>query len=124
MLLPLDANGKLPESVGAVGPKGDKGEKGDKGDRGAAKVVVRSESGPFPSKNFGQATATCNSGEKATGGGFATLSPLLVIVESLPSTPSGIILLAGDTATAWTAVAYNTTDSSRSLNAFVLCASP
>ena len=69
MLLPLDANGKLPESVGAVGPKGDKG---DKGDRGAAKVVVRSDSGPFPSKNFGQATATCNSGEKATGGGFAT----------------------------------------------------
>ena len=124
MLLPLDANGKLPESVGAVGPKGDKGEKGDKGDRGAAKVVVRSDSAPFPSKNFGQATATCNSGEKATGGGFATLSRLLVIVESLPSTPGGIIILAGDTATAWTAVAYNTTDSSRNLNAFVLCASP
>jgi hypothetical protein len=34
MLLPLDATGKLPPSIGAVGPKGDKGDKGEQGKKG------------------------------------------------------------------------------------------
>jgi hypothetical protein len=34
MLLPLDATGKLPASIGAVGPKGDKGDRGKKGKDG------------------------------------------------------------------------------------------
>jgi hypothetical protein len=47
MLLPLDATGKLPASIGAVGPKGDKGDKGKKGKDGAAAAFTVTSGYPF-----------------------------------------------------------------------------
>ena len=124
MLLPLDASGKLPESVGAVGPKGDKG---DKGDSGATKVVMRfSSSGS--TTGSAQTTATCDSGEKATGGGFYSSGsglPVTVSVrDSAPSTSGGAGIPVGSTVTAWTVRAYNSAPSSYSVTAYILCDSP
>ena len=121
MLLPLDATGKLPESVGAIGPKGDKG---DKGDRGAAKVVVRSIFAATPVTAFTTATATCDSGEKATGGGFAHQGTAFEVVKSEPSTSDGNSVPDGNTATAWTVEGYNTAANYTSgVSVFVICAS-
>lgn len=115
MLLPLDSTGKLPVSIGAVGPKG------DKGDSGATKAVVRfSESDP--STGLAQATAKCNAGERATGGGFTTGNPTVVIYDSFPG--EGFGTKAGSSETAWTVRAKNTTGTSYSVWAYVLCASP
>ncbi|WP_354699009.1 hypothetical protein DSM112329_04710 [Paraconexibacter sp. AEG42_29] len=49
---------------GAPGAKGEKGDPGPKGDPGATKVVVRSTY-----FTGGNGTASCNVGERATGGG-------------------------------------------------------
>jgi hypothetical protein len=92
LLVPLDADGKLPASVlqvaqaGQTGPKGDKGDKGlkgDKGDKGLTGttgptgpagptgitgyqiVTAPSTTGPL----FHGVTITCPAGKKVIGGG-------------------------------------------------------
>ena len=118
MLLPLDASGKLPESIGAVGPKGDKGDKGDKGktgDSGATKVLVR-----FSSSVNGVgtiiATANCLTGEKATGGGYISNASTVAVSASFPVADSS------QTAIAWTVKAYNPTN--YTIATYVVCSSP
>jgi hypothetical protein len=116
MLLPLDATGKLPESVGAVGPKG------DKGDNGATRTVVRSKVDDSAS-NLSQVTVKCASGERATGGGFATPSTYTAAIwASFPSNNG--VPEPGKSATAWTVRAYDPVDESYTLSAFVICSSP
>lgn len=130
MLLPLDASGKLPESVGAVGPKGDKGDKGDKGkkgdtgDSGATKVVVRFSTVGSGVSGNAQATAACASGETATGGGYDTFPATVAVLESAPSTSGGAGIPVGSTVTAWTVKARDLGIVGYTLTAYVLCASP
>jgi hypothetical protein len=80
-------------------------------------------------RNF--AVATCNAGEKATGGGarFTGLSATNqhLLVYSYPknaATPATGVPAAGDVPTAWQASAYNNNGATETLNVFVVCASP
>jgi hypothetical protein len=80
-------------------------------------------------RNF--AVATCNAGEKATGGGarFTGLSATNqhLLVYSYPknaATPATGVPAAGDVPTAWQASAYNNNGVTETLNVFVVCASP
>jgi hypothetical protein len=77
LLLPLDATGKLPASIGAVGPPGPKGDKGNAGSPGVSGYeIVTTASGTLStSAVFSVQTATCPSGKKVLGGG-GYLAPL------------------------------------------------
>jgi hypothetical protein len=100
MLLPLDANGKLPTSIGAVGPTGPAGPAGPAGPVGvSAEQFVTSDSGTN-SNTVKSTTATCPSGKKVLGGGAAvnTTTNTLAITRSSPT---------GD-GTGWTAEAQET----------------
>jgi hypothetical protein len=64
-------------ATGAAGPKGAKGDKGDpgtngtNGTNGTANVVVReSASAPVAASAIVSVTASCQAGERATGGGW------------------------------------------------------
>jgi hypothetical protein len=64
-------------------------------------------------------TASCNAGEVATGGGGTapTIQVLMTISEPSPAT-------AGATPTGWTVWYRNNDASARTVQAFVVCASP
>lgn len=96
MLLPLDSNGKLPASIGAVGPqgqagpKGDKGDKGDKGKDGTKKLAIRmSDRFRFTAGTTGNASVACEKGERAVGGGAGSTDGSsgggLIITDSRPA---------------------------------------
>jgi len=103
MLLPLDANGKLPSSVGAVGPVGQTGPAGRTGPTGpvgvSAEELVTGDSSTN-SNTVKSRSVSCPSGKKLVGGGAAvnTTSNSLAITRSSPS---------GDLTT-WTAEAQET----------------
>jgi hypothetical protein len=105
-------------------PKGDKGDKGDPGATGAAgatNVVVRTAS--VTSTGSATASANCNAGERAVGGGFdiggwgANVTPF----RSRP-TPA----TAGSIPTGWTATSFNQTNNAANIGvvAYVICAAP
>jgi hypothetical protein len=102
-LLPLDANGKLPSSVGAVGPAGQTGPAGRTGPTGpvgvSAEELVTGDSSTN-SNTVKSRSVSCPSGKKVVGGGAAvnTTSNSLAITRSSPS---------GDLTT-WTAEAQET----------------
>jgi hypothetical protein len=108
--LPAGPRG-IPGVTGATGPQGTPGVTGATGAPGATNVVVRSITGT----NFG--TATCNPGERATGGGFnITGGGLPNIYESRPSPDT-----AGAVPTGWyVSFASNTS----AVTIYVVCASP
>ena len=122
---------KLARRVGAKGAPGAQGEKGDTGAAGAAgatSVLVRTAtaSGIGPSTS-GTATAVCNAGERAVGGGSAfNLSHLGdQIMSSRPTDAVGSILSAGQTPTAWLAKMENSSaGGTKTLTVWVICASP
>jgi hypothetical protein len=120
MLLPLDAGGKLPESIGAVGPVGPAGPKGDKGDSGATKVVVRSQAATITSAaDF--VSVACQGDEKVVGGGaYASGYP---VTASYPGTIGGSGVPSGSPAPAWV-VRIDPEGSAVSVSAIALCASP
>jgi hypothetical protein len=93
-LLPLDANGKLPSSIGAVGPTGPQGPPGVSG-----LTLVTAESGSN-SNTVKSQSVSCPSGKRLLGGGASvnTTSNSLAITRSSPS---------GDLKT-WTAEAQET----------------
>jgi hypothetical protein len=97
MLLPLDANGKLPSSIGAVGPAGPAGPAGAVGV--SAEQLVTSETSTNSNAVKSQ-SVSCPSGKKVLGGGAAvnTTSNSLAITRSSP---------AGDLS-GWTAEAQET----------------
>jgi hypothetical protein len=103
MLLPLDANGKLPSSVGAVGPVGPVGPAGRTGPTGpvgvSAEVLVTADSSTN-SNTVKSRNVSCPSGKKVLGGGAAVnvTSNSLAITRSSPSTDL----------TTWTAEAQET----------------
>jgi hypothetical protein len=103
MLLPLDANGKLPSSVGAVGPAGPAGPAGRAGPTGpvgvSAEQLVTADSSTN-SNTVKSQSVSCPSGKKVLGGGAAvsTTSNSLAITRSFPSADLS----------AWTAEAQET----------------
>jgi hypothetical protein len=122
MLLPLDATGKFPASVGAIGaagPAGPQGAKGDKGDAGTSGIsnieIVNGSSANNTSTGLKTATATCPSGKKAIGGGAEIQSsPIYPITVNKPLTD-----LSG-----WTASGYKETASGAfwGVVAYAVCA--
>jgi hypothetical protein len=116
--LPRGAQGLKGDS-GPQGPKGDPGPPGPNGTNGATNVVVRLGS-PVAVANGtqGTATASCEPGERATGGGSATsgVGPGWAVEDSFPL-PLG-------TPTEWEVSASNNTGSTNNLQASVICASP
>jgi hypothetical protein len=103
MLLPLDASGKLPASIGAVGPVGPVGPKGPAGPAGPAGVsglqLVTADSGSN-SNTVKSQSVSCPSGKKVLGGGASvnTTTSTLAITRSSPASD-----LSG-----WTAEAQET----------------
>lgn len=91
-------------------PAGARGPAGPAGPAGATNVTVR-ESAPAN----GTATASCNPGERATGGGGS--SPPGYLFESRPAQTSG-------TPTSWQAQADDGSGNPASVQAYVICASP
>ena len=81
MLLPLDAKGKLPSSIGAVGPAGPQGPPGVSG---LVRITADSASN---SNTVKSQSVSCASGRRLLGGGAAlsTTSNSLAITRSSPS---------------------------------------
>jgi hypothetical protein len=81
MLLPLDAKGKLPSSIGAVGPAGPAGPAGVSGEQ-----LVTSDSATN-SNTVKSRSVSCPSGKKVLGGGAAvnTTSNSLAITRTSPA---------------------------------------
>jgi hypothetical protein len=100
MLLPLDANGKLPSSIGAVGPVGPAGPAGPIGPAGISGEQLVTAASGSNSNDVKSQSASCPSGKKVIGGGASvsvTSSPLALT----SSAPSGDL-------TGWTAQAQET----------------
>ena len=103
---------------GINGTKGPTGPTGTNGTNGATKVTVRTATGlPVKEGALSQAAATCNPGEKVTGGGAQVDDDNIGRVTA--SAPNG---------NAWVARAWNTATGAPTLTvavtAYVLCASP
>ncbi|MEU8251441.1 hypothetical protein [Nonomuraea sp. NPDC048916] len=81
---------------GAQGPKGDTGPQGPKGDWGGA-IRVNSYTRSANLNSVGSATAKCNTGDVASGGGFSfsTLNNAKVM-GSAPGTASWTVTVAKD----------------------------
>jgi hypothetical protein len=65
----------------------------------------------------GEALASCNEGEIATGGGVEGDNNAFTVNNTFPTGTGD-----GNPATGWQANAYNVTSSSENLTAYVLCA--
>lgn len=107
---------------GVPGANGTNGTNGAPGAAGATKVVVRTVEQQNVSNNSAAIVdATCNPGERATGGGFRTLSADDFVPYSNRPNPAG----NGNTPTGWHVEAINRTGvSTADMEAFVICASP
>jgi hypothetical protein len=106
-----DFKGSVRGRRGPAGPQGPAGAQGPPGPAGATNVTVRL--GPAAS---GTSTATCNAGERATGGGGFSSDGFLF--DSSPNATSG-------TPTDWVAQAELGDGSGPAqVQAYVICASP
>lgn len=110
--------GQLP--AGPQGPKGDqgpRGEQGPKGDPGVAHLSVMNRQGPWtnvPAGDTVTATAQCQSGEVATGGGPVGLDPAMTILSSnAAEVPTPIT---------WRVTVKNTGGAAHSFSVEVVCA--
>lgn len=112
-LLAVDfKKGQLP-----AGPQGAKGDQGPKGDPGVAHLSVMNRQGPWTSVPAGAtitATAQCQSGEIATGGGPVGLDPAMTILSSnAAEVPTPIT---------WRVTVKNTGAAAHSFSVEVVCA--
>ena len=106
---------------GNPGATGLQGNPGVAGANGATNVVVRQGAvASVANGATGSVTASCNPGERATGGGNS-ISGLAgwQVIESFP-TPG----TTGSTPTGWRVDALNGTGATNNLVAIVICASP
>jgi hypothetical protein len=121
---------------GPQGPQGNQGVQGNQGNpgvSGATNVVMRTgadfsvtDSG---SPNFGNGTANCNPGERATGGGIYPENDVLapIVVASFPRPNPDSFGPAGNgvTPTGWEVwVANSTSGRTVKMTPYVICASP
>jgi hypothetical protein len=99
-LLPLDASGKLPASIGAVGPVGPRGPAGPPGPVGVSGAQLVTADSATNSNTVKSESVSCPSGKKVLGGGAAvnTTTNTLAITRS---SPNGSL-------TGWTAEAQET----------------
>jgi hypothetical protein len=107
-------------SNGTNGINGKDGTNGINGTNGATSVTAREGSLVVVGNGkTGIASASCNPGEKATGGGSAISGSDSgwMVNEAFPTPSSG-------TPTGWQVRATNVTGSSNNLVAFVICVSP
>jgi hypothetical protein len=102
---------------GAQGIQGAQGSQGATGAAGATNVVVRVGSATnLPPNSLVNVLVSCQAGERATGGGAANQGTAGVHMEqSLPT---------GAPPTGWEVTYFNTTGSTATGFAFVVCASP
>jgi hypothetical protein len=115
----------LTGATGATGPKGDKGDKGDTGASGATNVVVRTGAVTvLPENSNTTATASCQPGERATGGGWFMppgTSSIETHVRDFGPTPET------GTPTGWQALVLNQAGgqtTNQNIQIFVVCAAP
>jgi hypothetical protein len=100
-------------------PQGPKGDKGDKGAPGATSITVRSVDRTVAANNFATGSVSCNSGERATGGGMRAAGLVYTAYAMRASHP---LPLDASTPTGWAATVYST--QSGTFRVYVLCASP
>jgi hypothetical protein len=107
---------------GPAGPQGVQGPPGSKGDAGATSLKVRAATAS------GEVTASCEPGERATGGGAHSVNG--AVVASAPvADPNAIfvstgITFQGYTPTSWTAAAKDAGGLPTDVTAWVVCAAP
>ncbi|MEA2386319.1 MAG: hypothetical protein QOJ22_493 [Thermoleophilaceae bacterium] len=116
-----------PGAVGPAGPKGDKGDEGDEGPVGSAGApgATNAVSRHGSDTNIQASTTitvgvTCDSGERATGGGGSNGSAggvHLVQSNPTPATQSA-------TPTGWAVTYENTSGAPAVIRPWVICASP
>jgi hypothetical protein len=103
----------MPGEAGAKGDKGEQGEKGDKGDAGATHVTIRTGAPvTVTTGNAALATATCQAGERATGGGGFSNRNDAFLSSSIPS---------ASPANSWTVVLRSPAANAQ-LTPYVVCA--
>lgn len=107
---------------GPPGANGTNGTNGTNGSNGATNVVTRTTGLTVNATLTNEATATCNAGERATGGGYAQATTVpnnqLFFGASRPSPTSG-------TPTGWFVQLSNTSGTTQFVGlVYVICASP
>ena len=117
-----------PGVQGLQGERGERGLQGATGQAGATNVVTRSSTVPVPGGQSEFASAGCNAGERATGGGaFWTSLPdaTMVISNSGPTVGStGAGVPNGSTPDGWGATVHNGSPDATSVQVTVICSSP
>jgi hypothetical protein len=121
-----DARESLEGNRGPAGPRGSQGPKGDKGDPGIVTtpdggavriaLTIKTAGGTVPASDGevtqpGDATATCDAGQRVTGGGVRFDNPTGTTV--LDSGPSGT--------SAWIAHVGSDAQSSRTFTVYAIC---
>jgi hypothetical protein len=109
---------------GAPGGTGKEGPQGKEGPHGATSVVVRTAEVTVENKKSGSATASCEPGERATGGSVETGTGSFVNVSS--PIPGGKPEPAepGVTPTSWRGVWLNESGVTDTFHVYVVCAAP
>jgi Collagen triple helix repeat (20 copies) len=102
-------------ATGARGAEGPVGPRGPQGPAGATNVTVR-----LGTLASGSATATCNPGEVAVGGGGTSFDPLLAFLRSSAPTPPA----DGGTPTGWAVAEARQDGTAAVVQAYVVCAAP
>ena len=106
--------------TGPQGPQGVAGPQGPKGDTGISTLAVRAASGT------GTVTASCQPGERATGGGAHSVEGVIVgsapVADPLAFFAKGPVPYQGYTPTSWTARAQKGS-ADADVTAWVVCAS-
>lgn len=119
--------------TGPRGPQGEVGPRGVDGASGATSVVVRERTATHSSISTLQLDVFCETGERATGGGgsssrFADFQALELSRPGVrtvdESGPSAREPTAGETPNAWRIRTENTTEDSRAVKVWVMCAAP
>ena len=114
-------------AAGVAGAPGKDGQAGAPGANAATSIVVRRA--PFSaiqSVSLG-VTASCETGEKATGGGVSWTSGLSssqYVQESVPVTQEGSGLADGATPSGWKVTVWNGPGSTKTGYVWVVCAKP
>jgi Collagen triple helix repeat (20 copies) len=107
--------------AGPTGPTGATGTTGTNGTNGATNATVRTAGLTVNANSTNNATASCNGGEKATGGGWAqasTIPPNQLFADANRPSPLG-------TPTGWFVNLQNTSGTTQFTGlVYVVCAAP
>lgn len=110
---------------GIQGPQGPRGAQGAQGTNGATNVVVRTATADVASGQDAFDRASCQPGERATGGGvsFPSFDHATTVNVSYP-TVNGLPASAGQTPDGWGAGIYNDLATTQTATFYVICVSP